>query len=752
MELSKEKKLIVPIDFDWNIYIKLNDDLKKTCTTKESAISHFLIHGKNENRKYKVQLPSDFNWEEYLNINTDIKNSEYNTEEGAKTHFIKYGFFEKRSWSFINKKEDLFNKFTGYNYDSIRNVNSDIFEIKNKSNITNYSYNKDSSYLKYKKIKNINKDKDDYSKNKIVDLFFDYFILIIDFPKLGGGTTQFINSIISKYKKTTTFYILRNIENKVEISINDEYVLNKIFDEFEILTYLQYKKKYITKIFINHCLNHNKELLNAIFKLEKEVTYITHDFYFISKKPQLFYHEIANEIEDRSVYISKCNNILLQNENVLPIFKPFIKDNSNIIICPLPDFKKSLNKINIKKGNKIVVGIIGAISNYKGSELLKYIIDYFYKYNVDIEIIIFGMTNFCYEKAFYYNDINELNDLLIEHKPNMLLELSLWPETYSYTLTQSMLTQLPILILKKKIPSVVEHRISNYERTYFFKNIKELEVLIYKVKQQHFYTIEPIVYYKSFWDNYFQHSSKTIMENKINFDNIKNKNIILITSKIYVSNNKFTYIDKRSIYTKEQRFLQTIETIDSIKKYIPDYFIILFDNSEFNNFEKTVLNNIVDCFLNILDDDKLNYYTNKCEIKAYSEISQQLKFFELFMGTENNNLNEIKNFYKISGRYLINDTFDYNDFNNDKSIFKKDLNNVKNNTKQNYYFTCFYKLDKNILIEYHNKLNYLLNNQIEYIDNDLEIILPDLLKEYISEVDNLGITQRISVWNVISNI
>jgi hypothetical protein len=754
MDLFQNNKLLVPKDYKWKTYIKLNDDLQNSCITKEDAIKHFLLYGKNENRKYKVEIPIGFDWKEYLNINEDIKNSKYNSEKGAKYHFINYGFFENRSWCLINKKEDLFNKFTEYNYDSMKKK-SDILKIQNNINIKNYYNTRDTSYLKYNKIKNINKDKDDYCKNKILDLFSDYFILIIDFPKLGGGTTQFINSIISKYKKTTIFYILRNIENKVEVSINDEYVLNKTFDEFEILTYLQNKKKYIIKIFINHYLNHKKQLMNEIFNLEKEVTYITHDYYSISKEPQVFFHEISNEISneitneinDRSFYVSKCNNIVLQNEKNLPIFRPFIKDNSNVIICPLPDFKKSLNRITIK-GNKIVIGVIGAISTHKGSELFKHIINYIDKYNNDIEVIIFGKTNFDYEKSFYYNDVNELNDLLIKYKPNMLLELSLWPETYSYTLTLSMLTQLPILILKKKILSVVEDRISNYTKTYFFKNIQELEILIYKVRQDYFYTIDPIVYYKPFWDDYFQDSQKKIMENKINFDNIKNKNVILITSKIYVSNKKFSYSDKRSIYSKEERFIQTIETINSIKKYIPDYFIILFDNSDFNNFEKTVLNNIVDCFLNIIDDDNLNYYTNKCKIKAYAEVSQQLKFFDLFIVTENNNLNKINNFYKISGRYLINDTFDFKQFNNDKTIFKKDLDNTKNN----YYFTSFYKLDKNILIYYHNKLKYLLNNKIEYLDNDLEIILPDLIKKYISEIDNLGITQRIAVWNEISKI
>ena len=68
------------------------------------------------------------------------------------------------------------------------------------------------------------------------------------------------------------------------------------------------------------------------------------------------------------------------------------------------------------------------------------------------------------------NNINELNRLLEKYKPNLLLELSIWPETYSYTLTLMMLTQLPILSLKKNMSCVVENRLSKYDKYYIFEN------------------------------------------------------------------------------------------------------------------------------------------------------------------------------------------------------------------------------------------------------------------------------------------
>ena len=61
------------------------------------------------------------------------------------------------------------------------------------------------------------------------------------------------------------------------------------------------------------------------------------------------------------------------------------------------------------------------------------------------------------------------------------------------------------------------------------------------------------------------------------------KNIVLITSKIIVSRNIFSYISIRSIYSIEERFKQIKETIISIRKNIPDVCIFLIDNSNFEN-------------------------------------------------------------------------------------------------------------------------------------------------------------------------
>ena len=308
--------------------------------------------------------------------------------------------------------------------------------------------------------------------------------------------------------------------------------------------------------------------------------------------------------------------------------------------------------------------------------------------------------------------------------------------------------------MKKKFNSVIEDRLSSYKKTHFFRTIKELDNLILTLKQDYFYTIDPVFYYNSFWNSYFldpflkKEFSEIMETNDSLFKNIKNKNIVFITSKIYVSNQSFSYTAKRSIYSEEERFLQTLETIQSIRQFIPDSYIILFDNSVFTMFEKMVLYKLCDCFINIVDNENLNYFTDENKIKAYADISQQLAFFDLFIPKAD--ISSIKNFFKISGRYLINNDFNYQKYDNNNNLFKRNLMI----SKKDYFYTCFYKLDKSILHEYHQILHKLINvNREQLQDIDCEILLPKLISNKITEIpDFLGITQRVAVWNDLSNI
>jgi hypothetical protein len=229
--------------------------------------------------------------------------------------------------------------------------------------------------------------------------------------------------------------------------------------------------------------------------------------------------------------------------------------------------------------------------------------------------------------------------------------------------------------------------------------------------------------------------------------NYENKNIVLITSKIIISSNKFSYCKSRSIYTNEERLNQTIHTIKSIRQYIPNSYIVLVDNSVFNESVYRYLSNITDYFINITQNTRLNYFTDICIYKALAEISHQLCFYEHFI--KKININKIKNLFKISGRYFINETFNYLVYDNNYNIFKT---NKKVKDRGEYCYTSFYKLNKTIIPHYFNSLRTLDEVYVSKLQwNDLEVIIPPIIKNKVL-VENLGITQLISVWKEKSDI
>ena len=117
-----------------------------------------------------------------------------------------------------------------------------------------------------------------------------------------------------------------------------------------------------------------------------------------------------------------------------------------------------------------------------------------------------------------------------------------------------------------------------------------------------------------------------------------------MTSKIYTSSKPFSYAPNRSIYSKDERFNQVVITVETIRKYIPDSFILLYDNSVFKDNEYQTLNSITDCFINHHNDDIVNDLTNNCIHKLYGEISQTFKMLD-YLIKHYKNMN-IKNLLK----------------------------------------------------------------------------------------------------------
>lgn len=81
----------VPEDFNEHDYLRLNPDL---AALKMNPLMHYQLHGKAEQRPYKVQVPRDFDPVVYLHLNPDVqcKVSE------ADLHYSRHGAKENRRY------------------------------------------------------------------------------------------------------------------------------------------------------------------------------------------------------------------------------------------------------------------------------------------------------------------------------------------------------------------------------------------------------------------------------------------------------------------------------------------------------------------------------------------------------------------------------------------------------------------------------------------------------------------------------
>ena len=118
---------------------------------------------------------------------------------------------------------------------------------------------------------------------------------------------------------------------------------------------------------------------------------------------------------------------------------------------------------------------------------------------------------------------------------------------------------------------------------------------------------------------------------------------------------------KFGIYNNDQRLQQTLDTIASIKKYVPTAKIYLVECGAIplTEAQETALENVVDEIINFNDDedvkaifvsDNWDVVKNTTEVMCFKRALQHCLDYDLF--------NDIDRVFKMSGRYRLNDNFD----------------------------------------------------------------------------------------------
>ena len=200
-------------------------------------------------------------------------------------------------------------------------------------------------------------------------------------------------------------------------------------------------------------------------------------------------------------------------------------------------------------------------------------------------------------------------------------------------------------------------------------------------------------------------------------------NLIIITSVINISSNQLDYTKIRSVFSTQERYIQTINTIKSLGK-MTNKKILFIEGSEIDKEHENTIRSNVNFFIKIKNDHRLKPIIDGLS-KGRAEAALTIEALKCV------NIEEYDNVFKISGRYHLNDSFNESIFEEKISIFK---------LSGGSYCTSLYKINKKDYGFYIKTLDEAFESGKMY-----EIVFFDAFFKIAKEINNLGVSGEVSV-------
>lgn len=148
--------------------------------------------------------------------------------------------------------------------------------------------------------------------------------------------------------------------------------------------------------------------------------------------------------------------------------------------------------------------------------------------------------------------------------------------------------------------------------------------------------------------------------------------ICLITSVINTGTNPWSYTNIRSVFSMEERFQQSLTTICSIREKMPaDTRIYFAECSDIPEHMEQALKDACDMFFQFKDNENVRSACLNSQKKGYGELLKTKKVMDQLL-TDNI---PFRRFFKISGRYFVNDSFREEMFSHEAFTFRQPFPN-----------------------------------------------------------------------------
>ena len=308
----------------------------------------------------------------------------------------------------------------------------------------------------------------------------------------GGGIPVYISDLIEAFQDDYNIFILKCFDGKILLeygfgtkkkvyyNINKSLSLTEISNsDYRKVVSLILKAYEIDLIHINITLGHTFDIYKVAKDRNISIVYTVHDYFYICPTFHMVDHEgsycngceYGKENEDclknhpyinnpfdkfmlkrwRDEFIKIKENIdcfIFPSFSCKKYFLSFysIPENKCRVIYHGTSFKKKELSYDEDNRGDLQVGILGSMFKHKGESLFKYILD-----NINDEKIKFyhygegflesnSLTNYgVYERS-------KIIDMLKRDEIDVILLLSTWPETFSYTLTESIVAGIPPIV------------------------------------------------------------------------------------------------------------------------------------------------------------------------------------------------------------------------------------------------------------------------------------------------------------------
>jgi len=308
-----------------------------------------------------------------------------------------------------------------------------------------------------------------------------------EYKNIGGTTIHVYDLIESLVDKANIHVFYRDVVRGI-------YAVKSYYGDYEKTMYLgdirkmstntlfnQDFKQLVSKVFswlridiihVHHTLGLYWDIFDEAFKLNIPVVYTFHDYYSLCPSIHLFTkekkscdgqashfcdncyysrHDINNWQTEIQNCLKKCQRLYAPSEsarkvitNIFPKLSIVVREHGYKI---LPEHAAMEKRTQLEPFN---IAFVGGISEIKGIKYLKGIQKAIK--NSDINLHLFGTTSSLHYNQdstnyYYHGEYNreELPALFEQNSIKLVMMLSVCKETYSYTLSESIACQIPVL-------------------------------------------------------------------------------------------------------------------------------------------------------------------------------------------------------------------------------------------------------------------------------------------------------------------